>query len=403
MAQLLIAAGSWLAAAALLWRTAVPEGLDLPHVDADAVFGARAVEESADYRRFLRTVWAGLAASQLAALAALAWRAPALERRLRGPALVRGIQLGLASVVLLWVVWLPFGIAALWWRRRHDISHLGYGDLLLEPWPRYLGQVLVTAGAVAVAMALARRFGRRWWLLGGPAFVAIGAAVVVLTPLVLSPRHEPLREASLNAQIERLARDQGIEDVTVEVENASRRTTVPNAQAIGIGATTKVVLWDTLLDDRFTDREIEAIAAHELAHVSRDHLWKGLGWFALFALPGVYLLAAATERRGGLARPAVVPLGVLVVVAVQLALLPAVNVVSRRYEAEADWVALESTRDPEALRSLFRKFATTALDQPDPPAWVYVALSTHPSLAERVAMTEAWRISRSGEEPRAGS
>ena len=45
-------------------------------------------------------------------------------------------------------------------------------------------------------------------------------------------------------------------DVRVEVENASRRTTLPNAEAIGVGPTTRVVLWDTLLDGRFSDREI---------------------------------------------------------------------------------------------------------------------------------------------------
>jgi STE24 endopeptidase len=154
------------------------------------------------------------------------------------------------------------------------------------------------------------------------------------------------------------------------------------------------VLWDTLLDDRFTDREIEAISAHELGHVARDHLWKGIGWFALFALPCAWVLAVATERRGGLQRPSVVPFAVLVVVALQLALLPATNVVSRRYEAEADWISLEATRDPVASASLFRKFATEALDEPEEPAWVHVVLATHPDLVDRVAMARAWAALR---------
>ena len=111
------------------------------------------------------------------------------------------------------------------------------------------------------------------------------AAVLVLTPLVVSPRLAPLEDRRLAAEIERLAEREGVGDVRVEVENASRRTTVPNAEAIGVGPTTRVVLWDTLLDGRFSDREIRSIAAHELAHVGRDHLWKGIAWFALFALP----------------------------------------------------------------------------------------------------------------------
>jgi STE24 endopeptidase len=75
---------------------------------------------------------------------------------------------------------------------------------------------------------------------------------------------------------------------------------------------------------------------------------------------------------------------------VQLALLPFANAISRRYEAEADWVALQATRDPQAARGLFRRFTETNLAQPSPPSWAYVLLSTHPSLAERMAMAEVW-------------
>jgi STE24 endopeptidase len=394
VALLVVTGGAWLVAAALLWRTVVPDGLDLPHVDAEAVFGERAVEEATDYRRVLRGLWAGLAVAELGALHLLVRAAPRLEFRLPGSSLLRGIQLGLICVIGLRVVWLPFAFAGLWWRRKHDISRLGYADLLLEPWPRYLGEVLITAGAVGLAMLLARRLGRRWWLVGGPAFVVLVATMLVLTPLVLSPRLAALEDRGLATSIERLAERQGVGDVRVEVENASRRTTVPNAEAIGVGPTTRVVLWDTLLDGRFTGREIQVIAAHELGHVGRDHLWKGIGWFALFALPSAWLLAVLTDRRGGLERPAVVPFAVLVVVALQLALLPATNVVSRRYEAEADWIALSATRDPDAAASLFRKFTTTALDQPDSPAWVELALSTHPELVDRVAMARAWAALR---------
>jgi STE24 endopeptidase len=243
-------------------------------------------------------------------------------------------------------------------------------------------------------MLLSRRLGRRWWLVGGPAFVALVGTMLVLTPLVLSPRLAPLEDRGLAAEIERLAEREGVDDVRVEVENASRRTTVPNAEALGVGPTTRVVLWDTLLDGRFADGEIRAIAAHELAHVGRDHLWKGIGWFALFALPCAWLLALLADLRGGLHRPAVIPFAVLVVVALQLALLPATNVVSRRYEAEADWLALAATRDPEAAESLYRKFTTTALDEPDDPKWVEVWLGTHPELVDRVAMARAWAALR---------
>ena len=79
-----------------------------------------------------------------------------------------------------------------------------------------------------------------------------------------------------------------------------------------------------------------------------NHLWKSIAWYALFALPGAFLIAWATRRRGGMREPAAVPLALLVLVVLQFLALPVQNAITRNMEAEADWVALETTEDPEA-------------------------------------------------------
>jgi Zn-dependent protease with chaperone function len=73
----------------------------------------------------------------------------------------------------------------------------------------------------------------------------------------------------------------------------------------------------------------------------------------------------------------------------ELALLPATNAISRRYEAEADWLAIRATKDPEAFAGLTRALAAASLAQPDPPRWASLLLETHPSPVERVAMSRA--------------
>ena len=112
---------------------------------------------------------------------------------------------------------------------------------------------------------------------------------------------------------------------------------------------------------------------------------------ALFALPGAFVLMLATRRRGGMGEPAAVPLALLVSAVFSLVVLPAQNLVSRSMEAEADWKALQTTRDPAAARGLFEEFATTSLGDPSPPTWAYLMLQTHPTLAQRVAMANAWQ------------
>jgi Zn-dependent protease with chaperone function len=70
-------------------------------------------------------------------------------------------------------------------------------------------------------------------------------------------------------------------------------------------------------------------------------------------------------------------------------------VVSRRYESEADWMALRATRDPAAGREAFRSFTRIDLAQASPPLWSYVWLDTHPTVMQRLAMIRAWEARRS--------
>src|SRR5215208_796619 len=383
-------AGLALTAAALLWRTDVPD-IALPHVSPAEVVPAPVLERARDYARFLRIDWLLAVAAQLAALGALAWRAPALASRLRGGRVVRGLQLLLVTLAVQWLVGLPFAAAAHSWRRRYDVTRLGYLDWLVAPWLDLVAGAVLACVALVIAMTLAARLGRRWWIAGAPVLAALGAVSVLAAPLLLTPRFQPLRDPALAAEIERLGAIVGVRGIEVRVQRVHDRTRRANATLEGVGPTRRLVLWDTLLDGRFTRREVRFVAAHELAHAGRHHLWKGLAWFALLSPLLTLAIAEGTRPRGGMSEPAAVPLAVLVAVALQLALLPLTNAISRRYEQEADWTAVEATRDPDAARGFFRRLPRTNLADPEPPLWARVVLGTHPSLVARIALAEAWK------------
>jgi STE24 endopeptidase len=254
-------------------------------------------------------------------------------------------------------------------------------------------QLVLVLVAVAAFMALAGWLGRSWWLVGGPALVLAATLFVLAQPLVIEPlfnRFTPLQDRALAAKIEALGRQEGVTVSSVEVADASRRTTAANAYVGGIGPTRRVVLYDTLLDGRFSEPEIVSVSAHELAHVGRRHLWKGLGWFALVAIPCVFLVAWAADRRGGLAEPQAVPIALAVAFGLILLTMPFANAVSRRFEAEADWIALRSTGDPASFVSLEQKLVRSGLVDPDPPRWASLWLGTHPPPMRRIAMAEAF-------------
>jgi STE24 endopeptidase len=388
-------AAGWIAAGALLWQTEVPE-LELPALDPEAFFPADELERIDDYRRVSRPLFLASLAVEVIVLAGVVLAARRAARSLRRVArgTVRtGVLFAVLAAVAVWLVRLPLGLTSHRWRRRYGLSEQGYDAWLWDSVVGLAVQAVLVGIAVGGAMLLWRRFGRRWWLAGAPALVAIAVAFILLQPLVVQPLFNdfrPLEDRALAAEIERLAASEGVDVDRVEVADASRRTTTANAYVAGIGPTRRVVLWDTILDGRFTRGEILSLSAHELAHVGRRHLWKGLAWFALLAVPSLAVVAWATNRRGGLGNPAVVPLGLLVALLLYLGTLPLQNAVSRRYEAEADWIALRATDAPDDFVALERRFVLTSLSQPDPPDAVTFWFGSHPPPIDRIAMAFAY-------------
>jgi STE24 endopeptidase len=388
-------AAGWFLAAASLWQTRVPDDLALPKLEPTRFFSDAELARTGSYERFLRADWLLSTVAAIVALAVLTIRARSITRSLGLGPIGSGIVVGMLTLTVVWIVDLPFDAAARWWRDRHGLTRGTWIAWLVDPWPELLVQAAAALLTIVVVMALARRFPRRWWLAAAPAVVALSIGFAALHGTLVSFDSHPLRDRELRRDTRALAARLGAPETPVEVQEVGNLTKRANAAAVGLGPTERIVLWDTLLDGRFGEGEVRVVLAHEFGHITRRHLWKGMAWVALIVFPGLFVLAAVTRRRGGLGDPAVLPLGLLVLVVLELALTPAVNMVSRRYEAEADWVALQATRDPESASRLFQRFSRTSLGDPRPPAWAYVMFETHPTPMQRIAMAESFRARRS--------
>ena len=383
----MLAAG-WAFAAWSLWQTRVPDGLDLPALDAQRVFPSAALDRAEHYERFLRFDFLASQLVLLVVLALYAWRGAVFARESAAGRIGTGMLLGMIGLALVWLSQVPFRLAETWWNRRYDQSDAGYVETLFENWFALGAEFLFICLALLIVMALAGRFPRRWWVGAAPAFVGLATLFALILPYLVPT--DPATPA-LRADARRFAAAQKTDPPRVAIEDVSEFTEAPNAFAAGFGPTRRIVLWSTLLDGRFSDGEVRVVLAHELGHHSRNHIVEGLAWYLLFALPGTWLIAVATRRRGGMRSPAAVPLSLLVLVGLQLASLPLQNRISRHFEEEADWVALDTTHDPAAARGLFVKFTTLALSDPDPPSWSDALLGSHPSGLARIELDEAWR------------
>jgi STE24 endopeptidase len=392
---LLAGAILWLWAAHALWRSSVPANLHPPHLSPSHYFSQTFLRSSASFERFLNVDALLSTLALVVVLVVYARRGERLMRESAAGPIGTGMLLGMLGFALVWIAQVPFGLAAVWWERRHHISYQGYVDSVVQSFLALGGKFVFISLALLVAMALARLLRSWWWLAAAPLFAGLALLSTFLS-FYLIPETEPLSRPATLADARTLARTEGVTGTHVAVQRVKRFTTAPNAEAVGFGATRHVILWDTLLDGRFNRREVRVVLAHELGHLAHRHTLKRVGWLALFLLPAAGLVAYFTRTRGGMARPEAVPVALLVFVVIQLLAAPLLNIVSRREEAEADWSALQATHDPAAARALFRTLALTSNADPDPPSWSYVIGATHPTIMQRIAMVQAWEATPAG-------
>ncbi len=367
----------------------MPSSLQLPHVDTKALFPADELHRADTYDRVAAILFVLGLLLEFAVFAVYSWWGPGFVRESAAGPVGTGMLLGMLGFGLLWLAKVPITLLALWWDRRHDLSHDGYWHVLYSGWFQLGVEFVFLCVALGVVMGLARLVGKWWWLLAAPAYVGLIALFAFISPYLV-PTHR-IDDPALRTTVATLERRAHVGTVPVRIQDVSGETSAPNAETVGFGPTRRVIVWDTILDGRFSPGEVKVVIAHELGHAKRNHILKSIAWYALIAIPVAYVISRVTGRRGGMGEPAAVPLALLTLVVLQFALLPLRNAVTRHMEAEADWLALQTTHDPKDGIHLFKTFVPTTLSDPNPPTWEYLLAEDHPTIDQRIAMMQAWQ------------
>ena len=178
----------------------------------------------------------------------------------------------------------------------------------------------------------------------------------------------------------------------VLVADASRRTTKLNAYVSGLGATRRVVLYDTLLE-KASEPEVLTVVAHELGHRRFRHVAFGTAIAMAGAAAYVVVLWALLSSQAvldaiGASGPGdagIAAFALLVGSLLGLAAAPLYAALSRRWEYACDRFALEQTGDLGAFEQAFGQLSESNLPDSAPPHLAYLWLFSHPTVPERVA------------------
>jgi STE24 endopeptidase len=381
------------AAVLLLRPRDVISPVDVPE---SAYFSAAQLERARDFVSGQRLLALGALAIQGAVLVALVARPPGpalrLAERMSGRRrLAAGALAGAGLAVALELAPLPLRA---WAHERAvdaGLSTQRWGDWLVDTMKGLAITATLTAAIAVVFLILMRRSPRRWWIGGALAVIAIEVLFVWLAPVVIAPlfnRFDVLPQGRTRSDVLALARRADVDVGEVYVVDASRRTRAANAYVTGLGQTKRVVLYDTLLD-RFTPAQTRLVVAHELGHVKKNDLFRGMLWVALVAPLGMLVVARLTDRWAGREAvaeggPAALPALALALALVSFAGGVISNQLSRRIEARADTFALELTHEPRQFIDMERELTVSNLGDPDPPALLHWLFGTHPTAIERI-------------------
>jgi Zn-dependent protease with chaperone function len=280
--------------------------------------------------------------------------------------------------------------------------------------------LFVIAGVVVVWIfyAIVRHSPRRWWVYFWAATVPLALFVVLIEPFVVEPlfyKFTPLeaKRPGLVTQIEQMLQraDLRIPRSRIFEMNASSKTKTINAYVSGLGASKRVVVWDTALNE-LSDDETLVVLGHEIGHYVLHHIVKEfvlieLVALVLFALGFVFVrkLVRRYGKRTGIEGEgdlASLPLMLFVLTILTFLSSPLINGISRHYEHQADQFALEVTHgvipDPNAAEArAFQILGEQDLADPDPSPFIVFWLYSHPPISQRIRFAldyKPWALGR---------
>ncbi|MDP9471215.1 MAG: M48 family metallopeptidase [Chloroflexota bacterium] len=319
------------------------------------------------------------------------------DERLATPTFVAAMALGS------WVSGLPLSyLGGHRIERRFGLTKQTSRSWFLDSLKGFLLGLVFEVPLTTAAYAVIRRRPRDGWAILAGSAVPLSVALSNLAPVLILPlfnRFERLEDESLVGRIKRLGERAGVPIADVYRMDMSRQTQKANAFFTGLGNTKRIVLGDTMID-QFTPEEIEGVVAHELGHQVHGDIWRLVALGGAYGFGGAYAVhrlappfiarTGQQSRIKGIDDEASLPLIGLVTTLVAFAAAPIQAAISRAIERRTDRFALALTGSGRAYAATMRRLATQNLADPDPPRLVVFFLGSHPPIAERIAMAEAF-------------
>jgi len=231
-----------------------------------------------------------------------------------------------------------------------------------------------------------------WWLPFAIIMFFISVVLSQIFPVLIFPifyKITPLEDENLKERITKLAKNAKLKVENVYKFNMSKNTKKANAAFTGLGKTKRIILGDTLLD-KYSVEEIESVIAHELGHYKKKHIVKNIfigtasSFLTLFVIALLYQNSLSWFGFDSIIQVSALPLLALWSMLIGIIQSPLGNILSRKFEYEADEYAVIETKNPLAFKNTLEKLTNQNLGDKEPHPFVEWFFYSHPSIKNRI-------------------
>lgn len=275
---------------------------------------------------------------------------------------------------------------------KYNLSNQTFGKWIWENFKSLLVSLVIGVPIMLLFYFTLIQFGNLWWLPFAIIMFIVSVVLSQIFPVLILPifyKLTPLENEELKNRIKSLAANAGLKIENLYKFNMSKNTKKANAALTGLGKTKRIILGDTLIDN-YSDEEIETVIAHEFGHFKKKHIIKNIiigtatSFLTLFAIAYLYQISLSWFGFSSITQVAALPLLALWSMLIGIIQSPLGNILSRKFEYEADEYAVKETGNSEAFIKTLEKLTDQNLGDKEPHPFVEWFFYSHPSIKNRI-------------------
>jgi STE24 endopeptidase len=279
---------------------------------------------------------------------------------------------------------------------KYNLSNQTLWKWILEGIKGLLVSLVIGVPILLLFYFTLNQFSDLWWLPFATLMFFISVVLSQIFPILIFPifyKITPIENENLKERINKLARNARLKVENVYRFDMSKNTKKAHAAFTGLGKTKRIILGDTLLDN-YSEDEIETVIAHELGHFKKKHIIKNIfigtasSFLTLYLIAILYQISLSWFGFNSITEISALPLLALWSMLIGLIQSPLGNILSRKFEFEADEYAINETKKPLAFIKTLEKLTDQNLGDKEPHPFVEWFFYSHPSIKNRISAIE---------------